>query len=171
MSINDQETATGDNTLRSNNAYFRAQGPAQDRFLHFAMDELALARDRLNHLTLTVGSRDKENELLSHELNRTRSILNDTQFRYKEMDALVQERDTEITALKISMAVLKSELEAINADPTKARIRQLLKRIGQMAPQRQFVVQKKSGRKFGVLGASSVNGVTTITVTNQPTSR
>lgn len=144
---------------------------AQDRLVHLVMDELSAARQQRNMATMAAHTANDQNQKLSNELHRTLAQVKLLQQDIGEMAPVLNQREEEVRALKVSMAVLKSELEAINQDPTKGRIRQLLKRIREMAPERQFEVRTHTGRKFQILGALSSNGVTTITVSPRPASR
>lgn len=141
--------------------------PAQDRLIHLAMDELQEARFGRQQAMWSAQTANDQNQKLVSALaeadRRTRGLLTEND----EQDSVLRQRDAEITRLNLALGVAKNELEQINLDPTKRRIRQLLRRVYEMAPNRQFKVLMKlaDGTKaLPVLGVSSANGVTTLTV-------
>lgn len=144
---------------------------ATDRLIHLAMDELASARACAQSQVWAVSSANDQNQKLATELSRTLSQVKLLQQDMGEMASVLNLREEEIRKLKGVRDAAMAELNAIDQDPTKSRIRQLLKRIREMAPQAQFKVLTHTGRQFQILGALSTNGVTTITVSPRPASR
>lgn len=173
MNTNSQEQQKGTDEVGGYNPSYNPHKhlAATDRLIHLAMDELSNARMARDMLMCQKTNDQSQSQKLADELSRTLAKVRLLQQDLSEMSTVLNTREEEIRKLRGVRDAALAELNAIDLDPTKRRIRQLLKRVHEMAPQAQFEVRKKSGRRFGVLSAMSAKGVTVITVTNQPISR
>lgn len=148
----------------------RAFTTAGDRLVHLAVDELEIARRKANQL-----ARDFEHcKLLTSsyedKVARPEQAFKQSQTVVEEISGMLVERDARIQALTSERDFATNRVTALcDSQPDKARIRQLLNRVSEMAPERQFKVILRTPRKrkpLMILGASSANGVTTITVSD-----